>query len=225
MPVEDSTASLDSLPWFHQIRLPDGRVTPGKDDSASKLEFLKLPADLSGKSVLDIGCWDGFFSFACEQRGAQRVLATDHFAWSKECWGSRECFDLAHAALGSKVEVLEAKPDELAPERVGQFDLVLYLGVLYHVKNPFKEIEHVAQLCSGMLVMETLVDHLNRKEPSAAFYPTTDCNNDPTNWWGPNPPCVTGMLKEAGFTRVEVANLRRFGAFGKRGRAVFHAWK
>ncbi|MEO0796929.1 MAG: DUF1698 domain-containing protein [Verrucomicrobiota bacterium] len=216
---------FEQLPWFHQIDLGDNRKTPGKDDSAKKLEFLKLPNDLTGKSVLDIGCWDGFFSFSCEQRNAKRVLATDHFAWSDACWGSRECIDFAHAALGSSAEIMEATPQELTPERVGKFDLVLYLGVLYHVKNPLKEIEHVAQLCDEMLVLETLVDHLNIKDASAAFYPGKECNGDPTNWWGPNPACVIGMLKAAGFSRVEVANLRKFGAFGKQGRAVFHAWK
>lgn len=217
--------SLETLPWFHQIPLPGGRITPGKDESARKLEFLRLPADLSGKSVLDIGCWDGFFSFTCEQRGAARVLATDSFAWSDQCWGDRRCIELAHRELGSKVEILEASPDQLTPERVGQFDLVLYLGVLYHVKNPLLEIEHVSRLVKGQLVLETLVDNLHIKEPSAAFYVTDECNGDPTNWWGPNLACVKGMLKTAGFTRVEVANLRKFGAFGRRGRAVFHAWK
>ena len=70
---------MDEINWFHSIPLDDGTVTPGLDSSMDKLEQVCLPKDLSGKTVLDIGAWDGFFSFQAEKAGAERVLATDHF--------------------------------------------------------------------------------------------------------------------------------------------------
>ena len=78
---------MDEINWFHSIPLDDGTVTPGLDSSMDKLEQVCLPKDLSGKTVLDIGAWDGFFSFQAEKAGAKRVLATDHFCWSGPGWG------------------------------------------------------------------------------------------------------------------------------------------
>ncbi len=70
-----------SRPWWHRIDLGHGIVTPGLDDSARKLEWLQLPDSFEGKSVLDVGAYDGFFSFEAERRGARRVVASDWFAW------------------------------------------------------------------------------------------------------------------------------------------------
>src|SRR5262245_61575244 len=102
------TAALPSnIRWFHRIRFPDGTTTPGLDNSAVKLERLRLPVSLTNKTVLDIGAWDGFFSFEAERRGAARVLATDSFVWQNKTWGSRAGFDYAHERLGSRVEAME----------------------------------------------------------------------------------------------------------------------
>ena len=79
---------VSSIPWWHSIDLGDGVITPGIDDSPRKLHRLRLPQDLTGKSVLDIGAWDGFFSFEAERRGASRVLALDSYAWNGSTWGS-----------------------------------------------------------------------------------------------------------------------------------------
>ena len=69
--------TMRNIKWWHRIDLGDGRITPGRDATQEKLETLHLPNSLSGKTVLDIGAWDGFFSFEAERRGAVRVLATD----------------------------------------------------------------------------------------------------------------------------------------------------
>ena len=86
---------MKEIKWFHSIPLRDGIVTPGLDNSMDKLGQVCLPADLTGKSVLDIGAWDGFFSFQAERNGAKRVLATDHFCWSGPGWGTKAGFDLS----------------------------------------------------------------------------------------------------------------------------------
>ena len=96
-----------------------------------------------GLSVLDIGAWDGFFSFECERRGASRVVAADYFSWHGSGWGTKAGFTLARDVLGSKVEDVDIDVMDLTPERVGTFDLVLFLGVLYHLRHPLLALERV----------------------------------------------------------------------------------
>lgn len=92
-----------------------------------------MPDDITGKTVVDIGAWDGAFSFDCERRIAARVLATDHFIWERMGHGG---FDLAHEVLQSRVESKTIRVEDLSPETVGVFDGALFLGVLYHAQNP-----------------------------------------------------------------------------------------
>jgi tRNA (mo5U34)-methyltransferase len=229
--TEPLRAQVERLPWYHVIELPGGVVTPGVDDPRDRLPLLALPDDLSGMSVLDIGAWDGFFSFECERRGAARVVAADWFAWREAARGSKESFELARAALGSRVEDVEIRVEELSPERVGTFDLVLFVGVLYHLRDPLLALEAVASVTHGKLILETHVDLSLRRGPAAAFYAGGELRGDHTNWWGPNPPAVMGMLRASGFDEVEKvfprsrayelarAVRRRSG----QGRAVFHA--
>src|ERR671933_1283270 len=150
---------VHELSWHHQIDLGNGIVTPGRDPSAAKLAALRLPP-LEGKTVLDVGAWDGYFSFAAERLGAERVLAVDSFAWGGAEWGSQETFNLARSALGSKVEDHYAEVLELSPERVGNFDVVLFLGVLYHMRHPFLALERMAAVTRELLIIETHVESL-----------------------------------------------------------------
>jgi tRNA (mo5U34)-methyltransferase len=79
---------VDAIRWYHTIDLGDGVVTRGVDDTPLRLARIGLPDSLAGLSVLDIGAWDGFFSFEAERRGAARVLATDHYSWHGVGWGT-----------------------------------------------------------------------------------------------------------------------------------------
>src|SRR5207244_3092089 len=124
----DVCEEVTKINWFHRIDLGHGVVTPGIDDSPAKLARLGLPDDLTGKTVLDVGAWDGFFSFEAERRGARHVLATDAFSWGGGGWGTKHGFELAHRALGSRVESRWIDVLDLSPETVGTFDLVLFLG-------------------------------------------------------------------------------------------------
>lgn len=211
---EELRAAVARQGWFHSIDLGHGIVTPGRDESARKLGWIGLPADLRGATVLDIGAWDGFFSFEAERRGAARVVAVDGPAWREPAWGpggfgTRAGFDLARRALGSGVEARELDLDEIAPETVGRFDVVLLLGVLYHLKHPWAALERVASVCDGLLIVESHADLLDLGRPAMALYPGAEVAGDASNWWGPNVAALEAMLREEGFARVDVVHRER----------------
>lgn len=240
MTREDVQQQVAAIRWFHRIDLGGGVVTPGLDDTPAKLRRLKLPASLAGASVLDIGAWDGFFSFEAERRGAARVLAVDSYCWSGDGWGTKRGFELARRVLGSKVEDREIDVMDLAPETVGTFDVVFFLGVLYHLRHPLLALEKVAAVTKSLLLLETAVDLLGCRTPAMAFYRDRELNGDPTNWWAPNVTGLCEMLRAAGFSRVQVVTsppawpkrlmrLLKNGRFSwrefQRGRVTVHAWK
>ncbi len=241
IPRDELQRRVAEIPyWFHRLDLGQGVVTPGRVDPARNLPRLRLPSKLAGLTVLDVGAWDGFYSFEAERRGAARILATDSFCWDGEGPGTKSGFDLAREALSSKVEDRIIDVLELSPERVGVFDLVLFLGVLYHMRHPLLALEKVFSVTRERCILETHVDLLGGRRPAAVFYPGRELENDPTNWWGPNPACVHKMLEAVGFTKVEMVTkphswfartrwlLRSrqpmFPALWQ-GRAVFHAWR
>lgn len=155
--------------------------------------------------MLDIGAWDGYFSFAAERRGAARVVAVDSVIWHNV---SKEPFEIARKVLGSKVEDVELEVLDISPETVGQFDVVFFLGVLYHMRDPMAALEAVASVTKELLVIETLVDLTYTRRPAAAFYPGSYFDGDHSNWWGPNPSAVLGMVREFGFTDVRVVGTK-----------------
>lgn len=245
MASADLRAEAAQVNWFHSIELEPGFTTPGRADTSAQLPRLHLP-DLTGKTVLDVGAWDGFFSFEAERRGAARVVALDTFSWQPRGAGTGKAgFELARRALGSKVEDIEVEVMDISPETVGgTFDVVLFLGVLYHLRHPFMAIEKLRTVCNELLILETHVDLIGTRRPAAAFYPGTELEDDWTNWWGPNPAAVTGMLSQAGFSDVRRVHPRSWlpgraaravrvarGNGGtkprtatlRQGRAVFHA--
>lgn len=195
--------AVAEIPWWHSIDLGDGVVTPGRDDSAAKLERLALPADLRGKTVLDIGAWDGYFSFEAERRGAARVVAMDFYTWRS---GMKRGFELARSQLGSRVEDLELRVEDLSADAVGSFDVVLLLGVLYHVPDMLGTLERVAGVTGEILAVETLVDAIWTRRPMVAYYPGDCFANDPSNQFGPNIPACTAMLDAVGFDRIEITD-------------------
>lgn len=200
---EEVRVRSEEIRWYQTINLGGGVVTKGIDNTPARLKRIGMPERLDGLTVLDVGAWDGFFSFEAERRGAARVLATDYFAWKGPAWASREGFDFARATLGSKVEDLEIDVPAISPATTGRFDLVLFLGVLYHLKDPFSALERMAAVTKQLLIVETVVDLLNLRRPAMAFYPTTELNGDPTNWWAPNILCLSEMLRACGFRKVE----------------------
>ncbi len=240
MRVDELRDEVGRITWFHSIDLGNGIVTPGVDRSARRLKGIHMPESLAGLSVLDVGTFDGFYAFEAERRGG-RVTATDTAVWRNPQIG-RAGFDLARRVLGSSVQDHEIDVMELSPETVGKFDVVLFLGVLYHLPDPLSALERIASVTRTQLIMETHVDLLGSRRPAAAFYPRDELQGDASNWWGPNLAAGKGMLEAVGFARVELvfvspwptrlaraAKHRYHGksAFSavRQGRAVFHAFK
>src|SRR5512134_2720666 len=153
--LETLKRQVAAITWWHTIDLGKGIVPPGLDPTPARLPEILLPEDLAGLSVLDVGAWDAFFPFEAERRGVKRVLATDSFCWGQGGWGTKAGFELARRALRSKVEDSDIDPLELSPEKIGTFDLVLCLGVLYHMRHPLLALERVASVTRGRLILQT----------------------------------------------------------------------
>lgn len=262
--------------WWHSIDL-NGIITPGGKNADllnKEWECMDVP-NLEGKTVLDIGAWDGYFSFQAERHGAKHVVALDHFVWAidREGWAEyhKRCekvarppdpientkywdpiglpgkrgFDLACTVLASKVKAVNRDYMLVSREEIGTFDVVLYLGVLYHMQNPFDALKKVAELTRGVAIIEThAVEIYGHNSPLAEFYPESQLNGDPTNYWGLNLPALVGMCRAAGFRRISVKKgpprysalrtvSKSFAAllgipWGRRHRhyrAIIHAWK
>jgi tRNA (mo5U34)-methyltransferase len=199
---ETLQAEVDSRTWFHTIDLGNGVRTPGQKDTPTEVGIMHLP-DTTGRSVLDIGAYDGFYSFESERRGAARVVAADSWSWNWPGCDARRNFDLAHEVLHSSVEAKTVMVEDLSPETVGgTFDIVLFLGVLYHAPDPLGYLKAVRSVTAGVAVVETIVDLLDIDVPAAAYYAADSMNADSSNVFGPNPAAVEGMLLDAGFARV-----------------------
>ena len=214
---------VEAIRWWHRIDLGDGVVTPGQDDTFGKLPKMGMPESLAGKSVLDIGAWDGFYSFEAERRGAARVLALDWMCWGggEQSWGTKAGFDLAHRVLRSKVESRLADAMLLDPKEIGTFDLVLYLGILYHMRHPLLALERVCGVTREMAIVETHA-LLRFRKPMLEFYPGDELFGDPTNWFVPNAPAIEGLLKAAGFRKV-VQVLGPTPLLTRTARGLYHA--
>jgi tRNA (mo5U34)-methyltransferase len=198
--------------WYHQIEVRPGITTPGINDSARTLKQLQLPDRCDGMRVLDIGVRDGYFSFELERRGAE-VVAIDYMD------PNETGFPTAKELLGSRVQYVVDNVYELTPERYGAFDIVLFLGVLYHLRDPLLALDRLWDVAAenALLVLETQVlDHallladgsfrgLTDRDPDLGevglmqFYPGDTLRGDPTNYWAPNAACMRGMMRTAGF--------------------------
>ncbi|HEX2256872.1 MAG TPA: TIGR04290 family methyltransferase [Afifellaceae bacterium] len=203
-------------PWFHNIELRGVSTAPdhflGDYPKVKWRRFADaLPSDLTGKSVLDIGCNAGFYSIELKRRGAARVLGID----------SDEDY-LAQARFAAGVLDLDIELRTLSVYDIGaigeRFDVVLFLGVLYHLRHPLLALdlihEHVAK---DLMVFQSMQRGASQVEPVAEDYDFWEQDHfdrpgyprlhfiehryagDQTNWWVPNRACVEAMLRSAGF--------------------------
>jgi tRNA (mo5U34)-methyltransferase len=196
---------ISRIKWFHRIELGNGITTPGWAKNQKALLNVRFPADLSGKTFLDICAMDGYFSFEAEKRGAARVLATDSFIWDGNVPGmSNEGFLTAREILGSKVEDKRIDCMNISTESVGTWDVVFFAGVIYHLKNPWAALERAASVTKELLIVETATDLRFTMRPALAIYRKGELVKDDTNWTAPNISGLKAMLADCGFQRIEV---------------------
>ena len=216
--LRTSVAALG--PWFHNLHLPDGVQTapehPLGDFPTNKWRKIAahVPEDLTGWSVLDIGCNAGFYSFELARRGA-RVTAIDcdedYLAQAR--WAAR-VFELEDRITFRRQQVYD-----LARERA-QYDLVWFMGVFYHLRYPLLGLDVVSRLTARLMMFQTMTLPgeevvavppdlpLNKRPqmrapgwPKMAFVERR-LADDPTNWWAPNHACVEALLRSAGFAVI-----------------------
>ncbi|MGE0372612.1 MAG: TIGR04290 family methyltransferase [Gammaproteobacteria bacterium] len=207
-------------PWFHNMRLKGVPTAPehflGNYPAVKWARYADvLPADLRGRTVLDIGCNGGFFSMEMKRRGADRVLGID--------------FDedyLAQARFAAEVEGLDIEFRRMSVYDVGalgeRFDLVLFIGVFYHLRHPLLALDLVHEhVTRDLLVFQSLQRGSRRVAeiaPDYDFHATAlfddpgypklhfiehSYSHDPTNWWVPNRACTEAMLRSAGFAILQ----------------------
>lgn len=212
--------NYQGINWYHCFKFPDGSVTHGHDrPTANKVSAIFDPIDMQGKTVLDIGAWDGFYSFEAEKRGAKAVVANDHYCWSGEGWGTKRGFDLARELLNSKVLDYECDLMQLNPNHVGQFDVVMFLGVLYHRIEAFRCLEICTNVCKDLLVIETVT--LNSDECLIEYLGQDHIYNDYSNAIVPTTRAVVECLLRCNFRMVSYKHYAKVNE--RYNRTVFHA--
>jgi tRNA (mo5U34)-methyltransferase len=199
-------ARVAALQWFHSIDLGGGIVTHG----LASIGQLTAQANVyfqgdtaKGASVLDIGCWDGFNALEAVRRGASRVVALDHSVWHHHPWASRQTVELVREVAAPALEIVDLDLHAITPATMGRFDVVLFCGVLYHLRDMLAGLTAAASVADRMLIVETHMDAADLARPAAVFYPGAELNGDASNWWGPNQLCVEAMLSVLGFPKVE----------------------
>jgi tRNA (mo5U34)-methyltransferase len=190
---------------------------------------------LAGKSVLDVGGVDGAYAFLAESHGAANVAVLDHYLWATEsddysrlyhehvdagktppaphesgAWDpatlpTKWRFDVARQALPSNVKAITIDFMECELAAVGSWDVVLYLGVLYHMPDPLRALRRLAAVTREQAIIETeamfLSDH---PEALWRFFPAGELNHDRSTWWVPNMGALLGLLGAAGFRDAEI---------------------
>ncbi len=203
-------------PWFHNLHLPNGVQTAPDhyfgDFPKFKWEDIKkiIPKDLEGKTALDIGCNAGFYSFELAKRGAN-VLGIDldpHYLRQAK-WAAKEM------GLSDKVSFKQMQVYDLAKMK-RSFDIIIFMGVFYHLRYPMLALDIVSQKLKGMMIFQTMTmpgeevfetkpdmmleerkNMLKKGWPVMAFIEKR-LAKDPTNWWAPNHACIEAMLRTCG---------------------------
>ena len=228
---------IGAITWCHPLNLGGIQTRPQwhvRRRFERRLKFLQIPADLTGKSVLDIGAWDGFFSFECERRGAKRVLAIDTFSWDRY---GKDGFLLARELLNSNVEHQRCAAEDIDAATLGTFDLVLFLGVFYHLRSPISVLDRIRSVTAGTLILEThaLVPAFHERYPLVSFFPGDGLEAGlPYEFCSePTMEALKQMLRAAGFSHLDVKHtpsmrwLKKIKAAvtmrPQSGRAIVHA--
>jgi 2-polyprenyl-3-methyl-5-hydroxy-6-metoxy-1,4-benzoquinol methylase len=181
--------------WYQQFELAPGVMTPGVSPTPSMLAACDFPADLTGLSVLDIGTANGAVAFEAERRGARRVVAVD--LYDEDYFG----FGALKAMYESKVEFVQCSVYELPHRLAETFDVIAFLGVLYHLRHPLLGLDALRRISRGVVYLETAVSDATDPpgQPTARFHRFDDLAGDPSNWWTPTSTALDAWCRSAGF--------------------------
>jgi tRNA (mo5U34)-methyltransferase len=209
--------NISDVLWHHRIGVAPGVVTPGAYDCNEMWRLLALSEDLSGKRVLDVGARDGYYTFQCERRGAD-VVAIDY--------ADQTGFDIARKMLGARSVLLKRNLFDLTVGEFGYFDVILFLGVFYHLRDPMRGIDTLRALMrpSGTLYVES---HIEPGEDLVMrFYPRDTQGGDYTNYWGPTVVCLKALLEECELSvnRIEVVGKRALFECRASTDSTLHYW-
>lgn len=211
--------------WYHKIELPGGVVTPGWAPLSAPA--YRVPADLTGKRVLDVGAWDGYWTFEALKRGAKQAVAIDDFSdylgslqsADRHAW---ETFDCCREAFGwgdDRCPRYDMNVYDVSEERLGRFDVVFFFGTIYHLRHPLLALDKLSAICDGEIYVESAIlddfspyrGGMGKGYPSGQmvmeFYPDKQYGNNATNWWAPTLHCLAHMVRAAGFDPVQAWKL------------------
>jgi tRNA (mo5U34)-methyltransferase len=216
--AHDSATAVAAVKyWYHSIEVAPGVVTPGWFDLRGCVERLPWP-EVGGKRCLDVGTADGFFAFELERRGAGEVVATDiaaHDTWDWELAPFRAHgpdylhqiagptpgvgFRVAHELLGSSVSLEHVSVYDLAPNTVGEFDVVVCGSLLLHLRDPLRALAAIRSVCRGWLLSTSQVDLARSLARRRTPLIRLDGTSGITQWWLPNVAGHRQMLLASGF--------------------------
>lgn len=203
--------------WYHTIDLGGGLVTPGVYDLRPYLEQFGVPARVDGKTVLDVGPGNGFFSFAFEARGAAQVLTAELPAWtahdaspvlqafyrthevSERQTNIHGAIALAARTLGSRIDRRFVNVYDVSPETTGMADIVFCGSVLLHLTDPLRALYRIYSVTREVAIVSTAIYPEPTGEARALFEGTATGHT----FWLPNRTCLQQMARAAGFQRVE----------------------
>jgi tRNA (mo5U34)-methyltransferase len=199
--VQRWVQQLDGKVNYHALELPNGETLPGVipvEALRKRLEDLQFPKALNGKTVLDVGAASGWNSFEAERRGGI-VTALDCVRYDE--------LDAVKSLTGSKLDYRIEDVDMISPERIGRFDYILFLGVLYHLRHPLHALERVCSVTLETAFIESYVIDTSDSPDAAVsmhFYECDELGGQIDNWWGPTTKCLLAMCRSAGFIRVQL---------------------
>lgn len=215
MAMDGLAQKVLELDWYHTIDLPDGVVTPGMFDHRGIVDRYGIPPDLSGKRVLDVGTFDGFFAFELEKRGAAEVIAIDvadrdaldfpvplKHSETERYRPRSTNFQLAKNALGSDVQHVICSAYDATPELLGTFDFIFVGSLLVHLRDPVRALMALRGVSRGEIQLgehtEGRFDRIFVRKPAARFKAVEPY----LTWWVPNRLCLDHWLIAAGWVDV-----------------------
>lgn len=178
--------------WYQRYEIHPGVMTPGRSNVELAFAQLDLPESLAGKRVLDLGASDGFYTLQCLRRGAE-VVAFDYRP--RDFFG----FSVMEQVAGTRVRHVCDNFYNIAAHELGRFDVVLCLGLLYHLADPLRALWLLRQLCRERLYLATEALQAGDGEPLLRYCPADSYLGDLTNYFLPNGPALTAMLEDFGF--------------------------